>query len=47
MTVLRTVLARRRERRAQLRDDRALLRALAGAPTHEAAHELTSLAAHR
>ena len=47
MTSLRTVLARHRSHRAQLRDERALEHALAVAPTLESAHELTSLAAHR
>lgn len=43
MTSLRTALARRRSVR---RDERALRRALATAPTQESAHELASLAAH-
>ncbi len=47
MTDLRTVLARRRQLRAQLRDERALLRALAAAPTLESAHEITSLTTRR
>ncbi len=47
MTALRTALARRRSTRAHLREERALARALAGAPTLESAHELTALAAHR
>jgi hypothetical protein len=47
MTSLRTVLARHRSHRAQVRDERALGHALAVAPTLESAHELVSLAAHR
>ena len=44
MTSLRTALSRRRSLR---REERALLRAFAAAPTQESAHELVSLAAHR
>jgi hypothetical protein len=47
MTNLRSALLRRRAARAHLREERALARALATAPTVESAHELTSLAAHR
>jgi hypothetical protein len=47
MTGLRTTLARRRTFRAHLREERALLRALAAAPTQESAHEIVALAAHR
>ena len=47
MSALRTAFARRRSTRAHLRDERALARALAGAPTLESAHEITALAAHR
>jgi hypothetical protein len=47
MTSLRTVLARRRSTRAQLREERALQRAFASAPTLDSAHELAALAAHR
>ena len=47
MTALRTVLARRRSHRAHLRDERALARAVAGAPTLESAHEISALAARR
>jgi hypothetical protein len=47
MTSLRTVLARRRSNRAQHREERELLHALASAPTLESAHEIASLAAHR
>ena len=47
MTNLRTVLARHRTHRAQHREERALLHALATAPTLESAHELAALAAHR
>jgi|tagenome__1003787_1003787.scaffolds.fasta_scaffold18568731_2 hypothetical protein len=46
MTGLRTTLARRRSLRSRLREERALLRALAAAPTLESAHEITSLNAH-
>jgi hypothetical protein len=47
MTGLRTTLARRRTIRAHLREERALRRALAAAPTQESAHEIVALAAHR
>ena len=47
MTSLRTVLARRRTTRAHLREERALQRAFASAPTLESAHEIAALAAHR
>ncbi len=47
MTSLRTALARHRSHRTLLREERALGRALAAAPTVESAHELASLAAHR
>jgi hypothetical protein len=47
MTTLRTFLARHRSNRAQHREERALLHALATAPTLESAHEIASLAAHR
>jgi hypothetical protein len=47
MTALRTLLARHRSNRAHLRDERALARAFAGAPTLESAHEITALAARR
>ena len=47
MTSLRTVLARHRANRTQLREERALEHALAAAPTLESTHELASLAAHR
>ena len=47
MTILRTVLARHRSNRAQLRDLRALDSARAAAPTLGSAHEIVSLAAHR
>jgi hypothetical protein len=46
MTDLRTTLARRRSLRSRMREERALLRALAAAPTLESAHEITSLHAH-
>lgn len=37
----------RRADRARLREDRALRRIIADAPTRESAHELASLLAHR
>jgi hypothetical protein len=46
MTSLRTALASRRSLRSRLREERALLRALAAAPTLESAHEIASLRAH-
>jgi hypothetical protein len=47
MTGLRTVLAHRRTLRAHLREERALRRALAGAPTLESAHEIAALSSRR
>ena len=47
MTTLRTVLARHRSHRAQLRNERAFGHALANAPTLESAHELAALATRR
>ena len=47
MTSLRTALAHRRTFRAHLREERALQRALAGAPTLESAHEIVALIARR
>jgi hypothetical protein len=47
MTDLRTALHRHRSLRARLRDDRAVQRALAAAPTLESAHEIAVLAARR
>jgi hypothetical protein len=47
MTDLRTALARRRTTRAHRREERALQKAFATAPTLESAHEIASLAAHR
>ena len=47
MTSLRTALARRRSTRAHLREERALQRALATAPTLESAHEISAMAARR
>ena len=46
MSPLRTTLARRRSLRSQHREERALLRAIAAAPTVESAHEIASLRAH-
>jgi hypothetical protein len=47
MTSLRTALARRRSIRAHLREERALARAFAAAPTPESAHEIAALIARR
>jgi hypothetical protein len=47
MTSLRTVLARHRDNRAQHRQERALVHALASAPTRDSVHELTVLATRR
>jgi hypothetical protein len=47
MSTLRTVLARHRSARTHVRDERALQRALAAAPTVESAHELSAIAARR
>lgn len=46
MTGLCTTLAARRSARNQHREERALRRAIASAPTVESAHEITSLIAH-
>jgi hypothetical protein len=43
MSSLRSALARRRSLRSRIREERAVLRALAAAPTLEAAHEIASL----
>ena len=47
MTTLRTLLARHRTHRTQLREERALVHALASAPTLESAHELAVMATRR
>ena len=47
MSRLRTVVTERRRLRARLREDRALERLLAAAPTVESAHELRALATRR
>jgi hypothetical protein len=47
MSRLRTTINQRRSARAQLREERALLRALSMAPTVESAHEIASLFARR
>ena len=47
MTSFRIALARRRSVRAHLREERALRRAVAAAPTLESAHEIASLSARR
>ena len=44
---LRAAFARSRAARARLREERALVRAIAAAPTLESAHELSALLAHR
>ncbi|WP_346618677.1 hypothetical protein [Blastococcus montanus] len=47
MTRIRTALARRHALRAHLRQERALARAFAAAPTLESAHEIAALGARR
>ena len=47
MSRLTATFSRRRAARLHLREERALARALAAAPTLESAHELTALAARR
>jgi hypothetical protein len=47
MTRLSTVLARRHAERVHLREERAIARALASAPTVESAHEIATLGARR
>ena len=47
MNRLRTALTRARASRRHLREERALQRAVAGAPTVESAHEITALSARR
>jgi|tagenome__1003787_1003787.scaffolds.fasta_scaffold18554945_2 hypothetical protein len=47
MTGLRTALAHRRSLRVHRREERALQRALAAAPTLESAHEITALTTRR
>ncbi|UOY02308.1 hypothetical protein [Blastococcus sp. PRF04-17] len=47
MSRLRTALARHRSARAHLREERALARALAAAPTVESAHEIAALSTRR
>jgi hypothetical protein len=47
MTTLRNALARHRVNRARHREERALVHALASAPTLESAHELAVMAARR
>jgi len=46
MTGLRTTLAHRRAVASRHREERALRRAIASAPTVESAHEIASLVAH-
>ena len=47
MTSLRTALARHRDNRDRHRQERALVHALATAPTLETAHELSVMAIRR
>lgn len=47
MSRLHTSLAARRATRRHLREERALARALASAPTVESAHEIATLSARR
>jgi hypothetical protein len=47
MSPLQSSLSRRRAARAHLREERALARALAAAPTVESAHEISALMARR
>lgn len=47
MSRLRTVYTERRRIRAHLREERALERLLAAAPTVESAHELRALSTRR
>jgi hypothetical protein len=47
MNRLHTALVRRRAARARLREERAVQRAMAGAPTVESAHEIAVLLTRR
>jgi hypothetical protein len=47
MTRIRTALSSARARRRHLREERALQRAFAGAPTLESAHEIATLTTRR
>ena len=47
MSRLHTTFAARRATRRHLREERALARALASAPTVESAHEIAALTARR
>ena len=47
MTSLRTLVRRHRSARAHLREERALLAAVAAAPTVESAHEIAALTTRR
>ena len=47
MSRLQTTFSRRRAIRAHLREERAIARALASAPTVESAHEIAALSARR
>ena len=47
MSRLHTAFASRRATRRHLREERALARALASAPTVESAHEIATLSARR
>jgi hypothetical protein len=47
MSRLQSTISRHRAARAHLREERALARALATAPTVESAHEISALMARR
>jgi hypothetical protein len=47
MSRLQSAFGRRRAARAHLREERALARALAAAPTIESAHEIAALMSRR
>jgi hypothetical protein len=47
MSRLQSVVSRHRAARTHLREERALARALASAPTVESAHEINALIARR
>jgi hypothetical protein len=47
MSRLQSAVSRHRAARAQLREERAIARALAAAPTIDSAHEISALLARR
>jgi hypothetical protein len=47
MSRMQSTFSRRRAVRAHLREERALARAMASAPTVESAHEIATLSARR